>query len=205
MQELPLEIRLPVSHRGLADLAVNFLKKLWLADVEVSAGKLGGSEVSIPVYGRRELLEIGIRGLMVGGLRIPQRDIIERCFSQLLFHLEDGLRGGLRLGVVIARKLEHGGNVYQIFFAGVLETLFSFEVVVAVRKAKAAGRNTSDRLRGIVIVRHGGEHERDKNEKVIQLANHALQISRSLHGINLFQHGLGRRDAQFVHGGFIHA
>src|SRR5882724_9134888 len=39
----------------------------------------------------------------------------------------------------------------------------------------------------------------------VQLAEHILQISRSLQGVNLRQHRFRRRDAQFVYGGFIHA
>jgi hypothetical protein len=56
-----------------------------------------------------------------------------------------------------------------------------------------------------VIVRLGSQPERSEDPKLVKTKHHFLQVRCGLHVLNVFEHRLGRRQAELVDPRLIHA
>ena len=74
-------------------------------------------------------------------------------------------------------KLEHGGNVQDIFLACFLETRLRLQVVVAIRQSQPAGADVGQHPRRFVRILLAAERERISHQNVVHLGHHALQFA----------------------------
>ena len=176
IEQLPLQINFPVGQRRLLHLAVDFLHELGLIDVHVDVGwDLLVLEIGGPVDVRSHRLQLGKRGVVIGGGRIAQGDVVERSFGEFRFHRHDGLRGGRGGFLVPAGELEHGGDVLDVLLAGFLEARLRLQVVVAIGQAEAAGAEIGQHPRGLVRILLAAEAEWNLYENVVHLGHHLLE------------------------------
>ena len=163
------QVRLPVGDRSRTQLALELLHELRLGDVQLALRQPGRGVVAIPVEPGRELLQLRERHLVIGLLRIAQRDVVERRLRVLLLHAHHGLgcRFGLRL--VAAGEREQALHVRAILLARFLEARIVLQVVVAIGHPERVRVVLRDHERRVVDVRIA-EHEERRGDALSRAA-----------------------------------
>ena len=129
---------------------------------------------------------------MINILRIALGHVIERGLGQRCLELHDCAGRLGRIGLVVARELEHIRHMHDIFLARIFEALLRLQVVVAVGQSKASGANVGDDHRGVVQIGDRLQSERHVQRQTLQLDNHLLHARAVVGSVDLAQVRLQR-------------
>ncbi len=172
--------------------------------MSTSCGNLLVFEVFDPVNMRRQGLQLGKCGVVIGGLGIAQRHIVERGFRKLGFHGYDGLRGCLGCFLTPTDQLEHVGDVLLIFFARLLKPCIGLEIIIAVRHAQPIRADIGQNLCRVVRVLRAGQVKRVEHANIVQVGHHALQRGSIVGTVNLRQPGFERFETARIYARLVH-
>ena len=160
VHQVPTQVGLPVRHGRRGQLRGERLEKFRVRKIQLGErGRAHRAEKGGPVEGAGDLREVGHGHLVVAGVGIAELDARQRGLRQHGLEPQHRLRADLGSLGVVAKQLQHLGDVGDVLLAELLGLLVVVEIIVAVRQAEAALVKLGDVPVAVLRVRAGKKAE----------------------------------------------